>query len=511
MKKVLNILQSRIFLTALAVLIQIGWVILFVYGFSIQSSIANLFVRIISYIAVIVVLNKWINPSYKLAWTVVILAVPVLGVVLYLLFGRKSLTHGARERLNQVNHETCGHLYQNMDILEEIEDQDVHVRNQSYYIEKHSGYPIYTHTSTNYYACGEEMFPSMLEDMKEARDYIFLEFFIIGIGKMWNEVLALLQAKVKEGVRVRVIYDDVGSVNTLPAKYYAVLQKMGIECVAFHPLRPAMSIIMNNRDHRKILVIDGKIGYTGGVNLSDEYINEKVRFGYWKDTGVRLEGDAVWSMTSMFLENWNYANHTLENFKIYRPKWTPQEDVKTDGYVQPYGDSPLTDEGIGENIYMNLISKAKKYVYIFTPYLLIDNEMLTTLCNAAKTGIDVRIMMPGIPDKKIVYYMAQFGYMRLLDAGIKIYHYTPGFLHAKCFVCDDEIATVGSINLDYRSLYLHFECGVWMYQSKAVAQLKEDFIRSMEISEEITIGYCMRRPKLVRVFLSVLNVFSPLL
>lgn len=269
---------------------------------------------------------------------------------------------------------------------------------------------------------------------------------------------------------------------------------------------------MNNRDHRKILVVDGKVGFTGGINLADEYINEVERFGHWKDTGLRLEGDAVWSLTIMFLEMWCYIKKiSHEEILKFQPHIYQKEKFADDGYVQPYDDSPLDSETAGENIYMNIITRAKDYVYIFTPYLIPDHEMIKCLQNSAKSGVDVRIVMPGIPDKKLVYWMGQSYYEELLECGVKIYQYKPGFLHAKSFVCDDEIATVGTINMDYRSLYLHFECGVWMYQSAAVLQVKEDVINTLKECEEITMEFCRKRPAVIRSVLAVLKIFAPLL
>jgi cardiolipin synthase len=303
----------------------------------------------------------------------------------------------------------------------------------------------------------------------------------------------------------------VGCVNTLPAKYFKKLQKKGIKCAAFNPFLPVISVVMNNRDHRKIFVVDGNIGFTGGINLADEYINQVERFGYWKDTGIRLEGEAVWSFTAMFLEMWNYITQETEDCTKFMPKIYQTEPFKEDGFVQPYGDSPLDHENVGENIYLNIINRAKKYVYIFTPYLIIDNEMMVALRNAAKSGVDVRIVTPGIPDKKAIFLMTQSYYQPLLESGVKIYQYTPGFIHAKCFVCDDEVATVGSINLDFRSLYLHFECGVWMYRSSAVMQVKEDCLATFEQSEEISVEFCRKRHLVVRMVQSLMRLFAPLL
>ena len=334
---------------------------------------------------------------------------------------------------------------------------------------------------------------------------------------MLDAIVEILAQKAKEGVDVRFMYDGIGCIQTLPNKYYRYLQEKGIKCACFQPFRPLMSIIQNNRDHRKITVIDGRVAYTGGMNLADEYINARVRFGYWKDAAIRLTGECVWSFTSMFLELWDYILKTESDYTFYRAtsmeKHRLQEKIHADekGFVQPYTDSPLDHEDVGENVYLNMISRAKKYLYIFTPYLIIGSEMRTALVNAAKSGVDVRLVVPGIPDKKLVYFLTQSNFPYLIKNGVKIYTYTPGFIHAKCFVCDDEIATVGSVNLDYRSLFLHFECGVFMYRSKAVMQVKEDCLRTFEESEEMDVSFCRRRRLPVRMVQSLMRLFAPLL
>ena len=459
---------------------------------------------------VLYIINQWSNPAYKIVWTFVILIFPIGGLCIYFIFGRSVLTKKTREGMERVHREVREFLPDQKAVEQKIYSKARSVASQSKYISDWSDFPVYDHTKTQYYPCGEAMFPDMLRDLRSAKHFIFLEYFIIADGVMFDEILEILKEKVQEGVDVRLIYDDFGCVTTLPNKYYLKLREMGIKCEAFNKLRPVMSIIMNNRDHRKIFVVDGIVGYTGGLNLADEYINEIERFGYWKDTGVRLEGDAVWSFTVMFLEMWNYINHSSENYLDYHPSRYQEKPFEKDGYVQPYGDSPLDGEKVGENVYMNIIGHARDYVYIFTPYLILDNEMLTYLRNAAKSGVDVRIVTPEIPDKKLVFWMSQSYYQRLLECGIRIYQYTPGFIHAKSFVCDDRIATVGSINMDYRSLYLHFECGVWMYRSKAVLKVKEDALDTIARSREITIDFCKNQPWIKRVVLSVLRLFAPL-
>ncbi len=512
MKKIKKFLLGRATIVALAILLQLCWILSFLYGFRMRYSFLNTIIDIIAIFVVLVIVNKRSNPSYKIAWTVLILAIPIVGLLIYFIFGRSELTRRTRKRMEAVNSEMEQEFLDNKELQEELRKKDLSAYSQSKYIRDWAKFPVYHNTTTQYYVSGEEMFPNILQALEEAEHFIFMEYFIVEDGYMFGKILEILKRKAAQGVDVRFIYDDFGCVTTLPAKYYQKMEEYGIQCVRFNPLYPVMSVIMNNRDHRKILVVDGKVGFTGGINLADEYINKVKRFGYWKDTGIRLEGEGVWSFTIMFLEMWCYINRNKElDLKQFQPHKYHPEQFETDGYVQPYADSPLDHETVGENIYMNIINRAKKYVYIFTPYLIPDNEMMIALQNAAKSGIDIRIIMPGIPDKKIVYWMSQSYYEPLIECGVKIYQYNPGFLHAKCFVCDDEIATVGSINMDYRSLYLHFECGVWMYQTKAVFQVKEDILQTIKKSEEINMKFCHKRPAAIRTLQSVMRLFAPLL
>jgi cardiolipin synthase len=511
MKKIANLLFGRFTIVALSIILQVLWMAVVLWQFSYQFTYANLAIRAVAVIVVLIIVNKWINPAKKLSWTFLILLSPIFGLLVYFLFGRSGLTKKTEKKMLAANQEVEQYLNSNETVEEALQKTDASIARQSDYIRDWAGFPVYQSTSTKYYRCGEEMFVDMLEALKNARHFIFLEYFIIEEGYMFGQILEILEQKVQEGVEVRFIYDDVGCVNTLPAKYFKKLQKKGIKCAAFNPFLPVISVVMNNRDHRKIFVVDGNIGFTGGINLADEYINKVERFGYWKDTGIRLEGEAVWSFTAMFLEMWNYITQETEDCTKFMPKIYQTEPFKEDGFVQPYGDSPLDHENVGENIYLNIINRAKKYVYIFTPYLIIDNEMMVALRNAAKSGVDVRIVTPGIPDKKAIFLMTQSYYQPLLESGVKIYQYTPGFIHAKCFVCDDEVATVGSINLDFRSLYLHFECGVWMYRSSAVMQVKEDCLATFEQSEEISVEFCRKRHLVVRMVQSLMRLFAPLL
>ena len=483
MKKLLNRLFSRMVITCLLVAAQLIFFMVEVLKLQQYYVLVAAILHLLSFIAVMHLLLKDVNPSIKLAWIVPILMFPVLGGLLYLLYGHiimpkkleKYMKHAA-----EWDYETD--LYANMAYFSDVIKGQPPYRLFKY-TEDYAGSLVYQNTDVRYYPMGEDVWPDFVDDLKSAKKYIFLEYFIINPGEMWNTVLEILKEKVKEGVEVRLIYDDIGSVFYVPKYYWREMESYGIKCMAFNQVVPFLATIFNNRDHRKIFVVDGKVGFTGGINLADEYINVASRFGYWKDTGIRLEGEAVWSMTVMFLEMWNYINHSSEDYKQFMPQVCQKEPFEGDGFVQPYGDTPLDHETVGENIYLNIINHAERYVYIFTPYLIIDNEMLVSLCNAAKRGVDVRIVTPGIPDKKMIFLLTQSHYEPLLKCGVKIYQYTPGFIHAKSFLCDDKIGTVGSINLDYRSLFLHFECGVFMYKTKALMQLKEDCMDTFAASE----------------------------
>ena len=337
-----------------------------------------------------------------------------------------------------------------------------------------------------------------------------MEYFIVEEGRMWNSILEILEEKARAGLDVRFLYDDLGTVSLLPPGYDRKLEAKGIRCMAFNPFIPLWSLVMNNRDHRKITVIDGHTAFSGGVNLADEYINEKERFGHWKDTGFMLKGEAVWNYTVMFLQMWNAFRRTDAGYDAFRPECFHPEPFSSDGFVQPYGDSPLDEEIAAENVYLNILNQARDYVYIFTPYLIIDHEMDTALCLAAKRGVDVRIVTPGIPDKKVIFQLTRSYYPSLLRAGVRIYEYAPGFLHAKSYVCDDETAVVGTINMDYRSLYLHFECGTLFYRNSIVADVKEDYLRTLEKCREIGLKDT-RQGFFGSLFCAVLRVLAPLL
>lgn len=511
MRKIGKMLLSRVAIVVFLILIQVIVLAVVVAKVSEYFFYWYVFFMILSMVAVLWILGQNSHPSFKLAWTILILLFPIFGGLFYLIFGVERPSERLKTQMRRVELQTRHYLKRDKGIEHRIRAESKSVSNESNYIANSSHFPVYQNTKTVYLPQGEDKFERLKEDLRNARHFIFLEYFIIGLGKMWGEILEILEEKAKQGVEVRVMYDDIGSIRTLPYHYDDTLRQKGIKCVVFNPFRPVVSAIFNNRDHRKIAVIDGYIGYTGGINLADEYINHITLHGHWKDSAIRLEGEAVWSLTVMFLRTWNALIPEDLNYRDYSPHRYFTGEFDNDGFVQPYGDSPLDQELVGQNIYMNMISKAKKYVYITTPYLIVGNEMMSVLELAAKTGTDVRIITPHIPDKWYVHTMTRASYGQLIAAGVKVYEYLPGFIHAKTFVSDDQTATVGTINMDYRSLYMHFECGVWTYRSNAVMQVKEDYLNTLKLCKQITLEECKKTKLIVRLLRAGLRVFVPLM
>lgn len=513
LKKAAKLLFNRIFYVATALLIQLVWIFVMVWRLAAYSWHMSLAINILSIVVVLRLVNRRINPSYKLGWTLLIMVIPIFGLTLYLLFGTSRIAGIMQKSYEAVQRDSSSYLTQDPQVLQRLSDSDVSAANQSSYIYHYSGFPVFENTSAEYFQVGDDMFPVLVQEMERASHYIYIEYFIINNGVMWQTILDILERKAAQGVDVRIIYDDFGCLTTLPGKYDQTLRSKGIQCAVFNPFRPILNIIQNNRDHRKICVIDGHTGFTGGINLADEYINQKNRFGHWKDTAVMLKGEAVWNMTAMFLHMWMVITRQEDPipFSEYLPHRYHPEPFQGSGYVQPFSDSPLDHEVLGENVYLNIIHHARHYLYICTPYLIIDNEMMTALCLAAKSGVDVKIMTPGVPDKKIVFLLSQSYYEQLLEAGVKVYEYQPGFLHAKSFVCDDEIAVVGTINLDYRSLYLHFEDGVWMYKNEVIQDIRQDFVETLYYCSSVDLQFCRERNIMIRGVQSVMRLLAPML
>lgn len=510
MKKFFTIIFGRVVYTSLFIIIQIGGLALmlryfaeYFWGF---YSISILF----SVLAGLHVLNRDMNPDYKLAWLIPIMRFPVFGGLMYAMFGKTRMSQKEARRVLDAEKEYRFALKQEDGAMEELELEDSNAAAHAKYIRAITLIAPQRHTQTMYLPTGEKYFEALKEALEKAQRFIFLEYFIIEQGVMWNEILEILARKVKEGVDIRVMYDDLGCMFTLPQRYTMTLEKLGIKACVFHRFNSILNARFNTRDHRKICVVDGIIGFTGGVNLADEYINVYEKHGHWKDSGIMLTGEAVWSLTVMFLSMWDCVYRDNKTFTGFAPMCDTAE-IPDDGYVLPYHDTPMDDEPVGENVYINLIYRAKRYVYITTPYLIVDDKMLAAMRTASRSGVDIRVITPGIPDKKFVNIMTKSYYEPLLNAGVRIFEYTPGFIHSKTLVSDDELAVVGTVNLDYRSFYLHHECAVWLYKSKAVGQVKEDFIETLDKCAEVTLDTMEKKNALQDMARAVLRVFAPLM
>ncbi len=504
LRKLIKILFNRISIVAVLLCVQVGFFILLMMRGANYSQYITWGLTILSLIVVQHIVNKDDPSEFKLAWCIPILIFPIFGGLLYLII--KFQSSNERVKANKVAKSLLPALEQDEDTMEELFALSPRGARQAGYAVSRAGYPVYKASSAKYLHIGEEFFKELLDQLDKAEKFIFMEYFIIAPGRMWSVVLDLLEKKVKEGVDVRVMYDSMGSLLLLPTDYYKQMETKGIKCVEFNKFRPVMSAIQNNRDHRKICVIDGKVAFTGGINLGDEYINEHDRCGHWKDNGVMIEGLAVLSFTTMFLEMWNSCYYTIDN-RDYLDHSYPVED---DGYIMPYADTPGDDERVCESVYLNIISRANTYLYITTPYFIVGEEFITALELAAKGGVDVRIITPHIWDKRFVHITTRSYYKRLIKAGVRVYEYTPGFIHAKTFICDGEIATIGTANLDYRSLYLHYECGAWLHSCKCIENIKNDILATMEKSHEVTMEECENQPLITRIAQSLMRPFTPL-
>lgn len=454
------------------------------------------------------VINTRDNPSVKLSWAFVIATVPLLGAALYF-FVRFDLGHRVnRKFLDYSFQASIPFLPEQKELMESVKKEDKHLHNLAHYLRNHGNFPIYSNSDVTYFPVGEAMFEQMLSQLEQAKKFIFMEYFLVSDGYMWNRILEILQRKAKEGVEVRFLYDGMNAFTNLPYGYPKELAKLGIQCKMFAPVRPFVSTHYNNRDHRKITVIDGRTAFTGGINLEDRYINLNSPFGHWKDTAVMLRGDGAQSFTMMFLQMWNHN----ERDRIFAPYLAlPEPSVSAKGYVIPYGDSPMDHEHVGEMVYLDVINRARDYVYIMTPYLIPDNEIITALQFAAKRGVDVRLILPGVPDKRTIYALSRSFYRELLDAGVKIYEYTPGFVHAKVMLSDDIQGVVGTINLDYRSLYHHFECGTYLYNVPALGDIRDDFLNTQEKCRRIYADQKIHQSVFARIFAYFAKFAAPLM
>lgn len=512
-KKILKFFLQRVVIISLLILVQIAFLFAITVVFYEYYVYFYLVISIVNILVSIYIINSNSNPSYQLAWITVVLGMPPFGLLLYLVFHGGTLTSATKNKMLAITDGVKQYLTDGQACLDAIGRENRDAMNQSRYIQSYASCPPYDNSSCVYFSSGEEMFATLFRELRKAKRYIFLEFFIIKPGYIFDRLHEILVQKAKEGVDVRILYDDFGCIRHISSKLVRMLQSENIKVKSFNPYMPVLSAVLNNRDHRKIVSIDGITSFTGGANIADEYANLESPFGHWKDSAIMIKGEASWSFTVMFLSNWNYLSAKRKKGMILCEEYKPDYTLclGENGYIQPYTDSPLDSENVSEAVYLNMINRAQKYVYISSPYLALGSEIITAICNAAKSGVDVRIVVPGIPDKKAVNQVTKSYYEIFTTAGVKIYEYVPGFNHAKLIICDDLFATVGSVNLDFRSLYLSFECGVWLFRSPEIPRILADYREMLRNSQEITQEMAKKTNLFVRVARGVLRFFSPLM
>ncbi|MBQ1195075.1 MAG: cardiolipin synthase [Clostridia bacterium] len=506
-----NLFRGRV-IVAFLIVVQIAVLILSAVIGAKYSGYIAVALNLISFAISFVVIVSRTNDAYKLIWIYLILAFPVFGGLFYLVFSIQGSMKLMEPYMLQIENKTRVQNEKTRETAYSASTDHPNHKTLINYLSDHAGFPISDNTATKFYPTGEAFYEDLLSALRSAEKYIFLEYFIIGEGKMWDSILEILEEKTASGVTVRIIYDDFGCIFNLPKNYPEMLAEKGIECRAFNRFRPLLTGLQNNRDHRKICSVDGKIAFTGGINLADEYINEIEKYGHWKDSAVGLIGEGAWSLTVIFLKMWLLTSPEPDkddqDISCYKPDC--EFDKIDDGYAQPYCDSPLDKDQVCERIYQQMIHSAKKYLYICTPYLIIDDSMLNSLTFLAQSGVDVRIITPNKWDKRLVHITTQSYYSDLIKGGVRIYEYSPGFIHSKIFVSDDEIASIGTANLDFRSLYLHFECGTMLYGSSAVIEAKNDFLATLDECKEIRPEDC-KHSVLRRLLGSFMRLISPLL
>ncbi len=508
--KLLKLLFSKIFISALALLIQLAFFVIVILFYETYFTLFQAISLAFGILIFLNLINKKESCEFTLPWIVIILIVPFYGTLIYCMFANSKMPT-RQYKIMVSNVCRCKPFFEmTPEENRKILDFTAECAGLEHYLRKNSFSRGSLDNKVEYFPSGESFYKDLLTELEKAEKFIFMEYFIIERGKMWNGILDILTRKAAEGVEVRVMYDDIGCAGLIPANYYKRLRKLGINCRKFNTFLPVVSGIHNNRDHRKITVIDGKVSYTGGVNLADEYINEKCRFGHWKDTAVKICGPATGNLTALFLQMYDSSDKSEKDYSAYLD--IEYERYEDGGYVHPFGDGPrpVYTEMVGSNNYINIINAATDYVYVSTPYLIPDYNLMSALKNAAFRGVDVRIITPHVPDKKIIFNMTRSNYDTLLRAGVRIYEYTPGFIHSKAMVADGDKAFVGTVNLDYRSLVHHYECGAVMYKTPCIADIKADFDQTLEFSGEITrdnfrMGFWA---SLVNTFLTL---FSPML
>lgn len=506
--RLLRFLTSRLALFSLLIVVQVAILVVAMVQLSAYSYWVFGAFYLISMIAVLFIVANDQHPSYKIAWIIFVMSLPILGGCFYLAVGNNRISKKRQRTHNDYVAQNSALFHPQTQDLDRVLEESPHYWTQAQYIQRVSGFGPCGNTQVEYCPLGEDQHRRMLEELAKAQRFILLEYFIIAQGRMWDSILEILVEKAAAGVEVKVMYDDLGCIQTLPEGYHRKLEQLGIQVVVFNPFRPSIDPYMNYRDHRKICVVDGVVGFCGGINLADEYINAYAKHGHWKDTAVILRGDGVWNLTRMFLQEWGHAaGQPLGDFEAYRVR----QPVEAQGFVQPYPDSPLDNFRVAEGVYLQMINRADKYVYITTPYLILDSEFSTALTMAAESGLDVRIVTPHVADKWYVHSVTRSYYALLLKSGVKIYEYTPGFIHAKMLVSDDHYAVVGTANLDYRSLYLHHECAVVMVDNPIVHTVRDDILDTIAQCQEITLKQVRSRSLWSRMVSATLRVLAPLM
>ena len=508
MRKVLRFLINRLTIISIFVLSQVFLMIYLLFAFNESYSFVAFTTVFFEFAIIIDLVNRDMLADLKLPWLAVVMLVPIAGVIIYLLFSKNNARRKDVKKYNNIFEKiqsNTNELFVNSEVLHEYKGQSNYIKNTC-----NSG--LYKNSEVKYFKCGEQFFESYLNDLKNAKKYIFIEYFIFDKGIMLDKIVDILKNKVKENVEVRIMYDDLGCINKIIPSYFKKLNSYGIKCIRFNPFIPVISSIHNNRDHRKITIIDGIISYTGGINIADEYINVKNKFGYWKDSAVRIQGDASLQFVVYFLQLYSLQTNTYEDYSKYLNIIEKQKNNEINGYVQPFcdGPNPIYSNLISENIILNMINQAKKTINITTPYLIIDSVIKNALTSAVKRGVEINIYLPHVPDKKIIFLLSKCNYLELLKNGVNIYEYKLGFLHAKNYLVDDLIAVVGTINLDYRSLIHNYECGLWMYNTSSIEEIKEDFKEINKDSIKINKNN-LKIKWYEKLIYELISIFSPLL
>jgi len=494
--------------TALLLLLQIALLASMLFWL---NNYANLYYEgsfLLGVICTIFIMNGESNPAYKTSWIIIIMAFPAAGTLLYLYMKYNFGTIATKRVTLDIGKETRRFVQTDDRVINDIREEHSDLEKMAYYLEKKGSAATYENSSMEYFPLGDDAMEPILAALESAEKFIFMEFFMVEEGVFFNPILEVLERKAKEGVEVRFMYDGFGCAALIPRNYTEVLKAKGIQARCFSKIYPFLSTHYNNRDHRKIIVVDGKCAFTGGINLCDEYINAIEKYGHWKDNVVMVKGEAVKGFTLMFMQTWNSVSY---KHGIDYESYLTTYPVAEKGYVIPYGDGPYQQESVAENVYLDILANATDYVYIMTPYLILDHEMENALAHAAKSGMDIRLILPHIPDKKIAFYIARTYYPKLLMAGVKIYEYKPGFIHSKTFLCDDKIATVGTVNLDFRSLYLHYECGCVFYKKDGIAKIRKDFEDTFAKSIQVNRDYYELIPLWQRAAGRLLRIFGPIL